>query len=1205
MQEAPFKSSSIVSDLSARIYLCSNLIALSSLISEEADEFIAEGVKAKQDKKNIRKQLMDQAREIVSNKTLFSHCYSAQRTVANADVVPDALPIERELHEAISQSDHGSKWCDSQYLINELSGQAIRNAYATKKDDDGRKPLQKITTASRVKDHNSGSRVEEWARVAHAIDDWVTLKERLTRIKEQQENNDRSENILGFFKGRLDGIRESIATARKEIEGDENFKNRKTHQKAEKVAHDLGQIEKFEFLDLEDFIKSEEEKNRTNIQLKPQGKSKLGSLITRIDAEIKRQYLSGWPPAIAYFIGRSKLCSLVEIRKKCAFFSQDGSFSDDSRTDDLEARLMFAENLYHCVRDSLDGDKKREIFEDSLNRLFIPYGGKVRFSWQWSQQDSERARVEEVDPGERDECVDCVIEYLNKQVQPVLIQKGHFRRRPSVPAIFYPLHDLKEALEAYGSADPSIVTQIEKLNQRLMKFGTFEAYWQTEGDQDLVWRVMAAVTTFKLAHGHAINASHSDNRADERLLAAVTAASRVYDALVDAGFHWHAMDREDVAENRQLNVPVWSLVVCPTPKGQLETFLPQAALQQSVCLKYHDQKILGTHKWFVVSENVLTKSKLLKWLAVLDSQREKIQHVADDWPGWQIWDDAIVAHDLGEPDLGERNKIAFDLFTASYREAVSNNNYHFKKMAATLHKCLVDLGVSLWPSLKEGDSLLPAFATLKQSDVLGHSVEVSWKEDAAPRGSILEIKQFGIGIYGHKPKVVASLGGEFSMHVLRWMNMFELFEAQKDCRGMLVLDSIKTRVMALPLDLEAEITILEMQKEIDAWLGTHEGMKELNAALQFARENPESPQSQFWRQLLSDLRRMVGTKVIPSLAWGAGQLQVEWPAGIEPVESVQWVFDSVVPSRHALDKPIQFSTDPKKAAGVFSLGPESEESPIYIADRLREIATEAKLDVAIKISSKIRAASIKEPDLSDIPSPENLSEFLSWLCTEADPMLNDAIKDEVLTICRQWANCYGAQITPVDYSFQSPNIPGEISDDLDVVFAPNSDVGDALIASFGITGSGSEVVQSPVYAVSAGPPPQGYGDLVEFIESDDDLRDTSLRDLIRRWPSKRLKSARSLQNAIKGEFFDLFFETMDSLSDDNLRSHAQSAFADILKSELSAFLFMPSTISEVEDDWIKPVNKSTEMSGGIKKVVKPGLRDSRGALITPAIVELE
>jgi len=162
-----------------------------------------------------------------------------------------------------------------------------------------------------------------------------------------------------------------------------------------------------------------------------------------------------------------------------------------------------------------------------------------------------------------------------------------------------------------------------------------------------------------------------------------------------------------------------------------------------------------------------------------------------------------------------------------------------------------------------------------------------------------------------------------------------------------------------------------------------------------------------------------------------------------------------------------------------------------------------------------------------------------------------------------------------------------------------------LIASFGITGPGGDEIEKAIYNVSAGPSPDSYYELVELIESDDHLRETSLRNLIRRWPSKRLKSARSLQNAIKGEFFDLFFEAIDSLSDDKLRSQVQSAFADILKSELSAFLFIPSTISEVEDDWIKSVNKSETMSGKIRKVIKPGLRDSRGALITPAIVELE
>ena len=1206
MQEAFSSSSSIVHDLSVRIYLCSSLIALRSLFSEEADEFIAEGVKAKQDKKNIRKQLMDQAREIVSNKTLFSHCYSAQRTVANADVVPDALPIERELHEAISQSDRGSKKCDTDYLINRLSGQAIRNAYASKQESP-RKTFEETIKASRITDNDSGKRVEEWAQVAHAICNWKILKDKLHLIQHKQGDNDRAKKIFGYVEICLRDIGDMVGHIRKTIESDEVFKNRKISEKVKKVIDDLGHIERTRIPEFTKDINSTERKTRADVHLRPRVRSKLDSLITRIDFVLDQQKQSGWPPMVAAEIINRGYSSPSKIRQRCASSAQDDSvpFADSvDADDDLEARLQFAEKLYLSARESLlDEEVARKTFEEQLNNLFRPYGGKVQFSWQYSQRDSEYADVKEVDPTERDQCVDCIIQYLGADKKQTLIQKGHFRKRLSVPEVFYPLHHLKEALEAYGGADPSIVTQINKFNQQLEKYKKLEAYWKNEGDRELIWRVMSSVTTFLLANGALLTGGKQGSRRDDRLASALAYAKNVYDAFVRAGFYWEAMDSAAVAKNRQPSLPEWSLVICPTAKGISKSFLPQAALRQPVCLKYQDETILGANKWFVVPENILCKHKLLSWLALLDLQKEKIKPIAPEWPGWKIWDDAIVAHDLGEPDRDERNKIAFSLFAASYQEAIANNQYLFKKMATTLHKCLVDLEVSFWPALKEDDSLLPASGALEQSDVVDHSVEVSWKKDSSPRGSIIEIVQFSV--HGHKSKVVASLGGEFSTHVLRWMEIFDPLEVQKELRGMAVLDSIKNRVMALPLDPEAEITVGQMQKEIGEWLGTREGTEGLNAALQFARDDPESAQSQFWRKLLSDLQRTVGVRIYPGVVWDTGRINVKWPVAIDPVESIQWVFDSVVPSRHAIDKPVHFSTDPKKAAGVFSLGPPSEDSPIYIADCLREIATEAKLDVAIKISSKIRAASIKEPDSDNFPSPGNLIEFLNWLCADTECGISDELKDQMLRTCRQWANCFGVQVTPVDYSFNAPNIPDEISGDLNVVFAPRSDVGDALIASFGIAGPGGEEIEKAVYAVSAGPAPESYDELVEFIESDDHLRETSLRDLIRRWPSKRLKSVRSLQNAIKGEFFDLFFETMDSLSDDNLRSRAESAFADILKSELSAFLFTPSTISEFEDDWIKPVNKSTEMSGKIKKVLKPGLRDGRGALITPAIVELE
>ena len=121
--------------------------------------------------------------------------------------------------------------------------------------------------------------------------------------------------------------------------------------------------------------------------------------------------------------------------------------------------------------------------------------------------------------------------------------------------------------------------------------------------------------------------------------------------------------------------------------------------------------------------------------------------------------------------------------------------------------------------------------------------------------------------------------------------------------------------------------------------------------------------------------------------------------------------------------------------------------------------------------------------------------------------------------------------------------------------------------------------------------------------SEDGLQE--LCGLMEQWPAQRVKSERALHNAIKGEFFDGLFKATDSLDDAAKAAQIQEIFAEILKSELSAFLFSPTRIGEVEDGWWKPVNRSETMSGKIKKVIKPGLRDNKGLLIAPAVVELD
>ena len=131
----------------------------------------------------------------------------------------------------------------------------------------------------------------------------------------------------------------------------------------------------------------------------------------------------------------------------------------------------------------------------------------------------------------------------------------------------------------------------------------------------------------------------------------------------------------------------------------------------------------------------------------------------------------------------------------------------------------------------------------------------------------------------------------------------------------------------------------------------------------------------------------------------------------------------------------------------------------------------------------------------------------------------------------------------------------------------------------------------------------GYEELIEKLGAIDEMK--HLLALASGWPAQGLKSERALANAIKGDFFEELFNALEALGSDERAVELQKTFAEILKSELSAFLFSPTRIGDVDEGWLKPVNRSETMSGKIKKVIKPGLRDNKGMLIAPAVVELD
>ena len=120
------------------------------------------------------------------------------------------------------------------------------------------------------------------------------------------------------------------------------------------------------------------------------------------------------------------------------------------------------------------------------------------------------------------------------------------------------------------------------------------------------------------------------------------------------------------------------------------------------------------------------------------------------------------------------------------------------------------------------------------------------------------------------------------------------------------------------------------------------------------------------------------------------------------------------------------------------------------------------------------------------------------------------------------------------------------------------------------------------------------------------------------WPEHRLRSERSLHVAIKEDFFDRFWEMVDETQgskEDKTQGSKEPVEADhlelrkylaaILKSELQLTIFFPTRIGDVPDNWIKPTNTSVTMSGKIRRVIKPGLRDKADALVSKAIVELD
>ena len=607
----------------------------------------------------------------------------------------------------------------------------------------------------------------------------------------------------------------------------------------------------------------------------------------------------------------------------------------------------------------------------------------------------------------------------------------------------------------------------------------------------------------------------------------------------------------------------------------------------------------------MVAPSLLKGYKLLSCLYDCTLQRDQLIKKLADWEGFKLWDDAVASHHHGEPNKDVRDRMAFKLFEAAYRR--KDDEKHgptFTKIACQLYRCLKDCEVDFWPRL-DGESLEGGVLTM--DEVKKRSPEIEWEIADRPQRSVLRVDRFAFA--GKQAKLQLSLGKGFSGRAKAWMELSVRIANEEAASSLDGLASIQAKVNILPASDSVDDRVTDIENELKEWLKSKEGEQALNTAVSQIRSDPGVPISRLWIDLIKLLVQTEDFEIFPTIPLHEDRYDVSWSSESSDPPGIVWQFDASVPVGQLVEQEVQFSLDVARAAGTFSLGPETPASPISEAHGLVQLEKKIINSELKAATEQLRKVSIEssliESSLTEKLRLEDAVKKILPLLTEETVWVKTSVewRDRLLAGMRRWCKFFNYQIRPETFTYVEGILPPSAAEQLPAVFRDDVTVGRALVTQFGVLDRDGKEIIVMACEVSAGPAPVGYDQLIGKLESIDELK--HLVDLASGWPAQRLKSERALKNAIKGEFFDELFKSLEALGGDERAVELQKTFAEILKSELSAFLFSPTRIGDVDEGWLKPVNRSETMSGKIKKVIKPGLRDNKGLLIAPAVVELD
>jgi hypothetical protein len=290
--------------------------------------------------------------------------------------------------------------------------------------------------------------------------------------------------------------------------------------------------------------------------------------------------------------------------------------------------------------------------------------------------------------------------------------------------------------------------------------------------------------------------------------------------------------------------------------------------------------------------------------------------------------------------------------------------------------------------------------------------------------------------------------------------------------------------------------------------------------------------------------------------------------------------------------------------GGVAATPERSDAPADARDpaaATREAAARLDRPAVREAVEKLAAAAAAAAD----PAEPLLALLDAMLPPPADAEAADALLDRL----RSWATGLGFEVRPAGWSYRLKPPFGTAILDGGTSFAYfHKDIPRGTpyrLLSFGLR-HGDAVVRPAGVAVSAGPPPEDFGELVALVRGQTAVPGTTgLADGLHRWQQAALDG--TLEN-VAVQFFVEYWGQLGR----PLREHAPALAADfarllagVLRKAFGLQAFAPTRFDEHPAGWAEVTPGSPGRTGRVRTVLRPGLLDGQGCLRVPALVEVE